>query len=298
MSPLQVAALSTALAGGGVAALTHGLRRAPRSFAQVRAAMYGAAAGGGSPRTPTSEGWIHSTAGRSATSGVAGRLGPGLLATGLTPADVVTRLVVAASLGFVTVMLSVSALVVSGSLPFSPLWVVLALLVGGAAVTVMWSDVRTKVRRARRELLHAVNDFVQLVAVGLTTDQSIEEAVRFALDAGGEGPFDLIRREIEAAPLRGIPLWEAVRGLALTHDVRELHELAGAIERQGLQGVSIAASVSGLAAAMRAASLDALEREADRANANLTGPTIGFVVATLVFLAYPLALRVTEAFGG
>jgi hypothetical protein len=48
---------------------------------------------------------------------------------------------------------------------------------------------------------------------------------------------------------------------------------------------------------MRSSALDRLERDADRANANLAGPTIGFVVTTIVFLAYPLAQRISEAFG-
>ena len=37
-----------------------------------------------------------------------------------------------------------------------------------------------------------------------------------------------------------------------------------------------------MAAAMRAKTLDQLEREADAANANLAGPTIGFVVTMVV----------------
>ena len=45
---------------------------------------------------------------------------------------------------------------------------------------------------------------------------------------------------------------------------------------------------------MRAKALDELERDADRANANLSGPTIGFVVSTIVFLAYPLAQRISD----
>jgi hypothetical protein len=65
-----------------------------------------------------------------------------------------------------------------------------------------------------------------------------------------------------------------------------------------LQGVSIGDSVSTLAASMRSTALDRLEREADKANANLSGPTIGFVVTTIVFLAYPLAQRISDAFGG
>ena len=53
-----------------------------------------------------------------------------------------------------------------------------------------------------------------------------------------------------------------------------------------------------MAASMRSAALDQLERDADRANANLSGPTVGFVIATVVFLAYPLAQRINDAFGG
>ena len=80
--------------------------------------------------------------------------------------------------------------------------------------------------------------------------------------------------------------------------VRELSEFASSIERQGLQGVSISATVASLAASMRAKALDELEREADKANANLSGPTIGFVVTTIVFLAYPLTQCISEVFGG
>ncbi len=68
--------------------------------------------------------------------------------------------------------------------------------------------------------------------------------------------------------------------------------------RQGLQGVAIGDTVATLAASMRAKALDQLERDADKANANLSGPTIGFVVTTIIFLAYPLAMRIGEAFGG
>ncbi len=80
--------------------------------------------------------------------------------------------------------------------------------------------------------------------------------------------------------------------------MRELSEFAASIERQGLQGVSISDTVASLAASMRAKALDELERDADKANANLSGPTIGFVVTTIVFLAYPLAQRISDAFGG
>ncbi len=80
--------------------------------------------------------------------------------------------------------------------------------------------------------------------------------------------------------------------------MRELSEFAASIERQGLQGVSISETIATLATSMRSKALDELEREADKANANLSGPTIGFVVTTIVFLAYPLAQRISAEFGG
>ena len=109
---------------------------------------------------------------------------------------------------------------------------------------------------------------------------------------------DILRNELGTAPQRGVPVWEALDEYGRRVEVRELCEFAASIERQGLQGVSIGETVSSLATSMRAKALDLLEREADKANANLAGPTVGFVVTTIVFLAYPLAQRISEAFGG
>jgi Flp pilus assembly protein TadB len=93
-------------------------------------------------------------------------------------------------------------------------------------------------------------------------------------------------------------VWDALRDVADVYEIRELEEFATSVERQGLQGVSISATVASMAVAMRERALDELERSADKANANLAGPTIGFVVATIAFLAYPLAQRISDAFGG
>jgi Flp pilus assembly protein TadB len=187
---------------------------------------------------------------------------------------------------------------VAGVLPPSPWWLVVVPLAALAAGWVMWSDASVRVERRRREVRQAANDLVQLLAVGLTTDQSVEQAVQFALSVGSTDSFDLIRRHLGSSARRGVPLWEALHSFGDDAGIRELGELAVSIERQGVQGVSIGETVATLAASMRAAALDELEREADRANANLSGPTIGFVVTTVVFLAYPLAMRVSEAFGG
>jgi len=298
MTPLSTAALVCTCIAAAVAAFVHGARRSPRSLAAVRARMYGPSAPGAGTVGGAPARLFEAVAIGPVGGSIDRRFGVGLNVVGWSAADVVSRVLVGAALGMFTVVFSVAALTAAGLLPLSPLWLVVAALVAGMAAWVMWSDVDTRIQRRRRELRQAANDLVQLVAVGLTTDQSVEEAVRFALAVGSSEAFDLVRRELDAAPQRGIPLWEALDSMGRAYGIRELSEFGASIERQGLHGVSIAETVATLAATMRATALDELERDADKANANLAGPTIGFVVATIVFLAYPLALRVGEAFGG
>ena len=225
-------------------------------------------------------------------------IGDGLQLIRRNVEDVAGRIVVASvSLGFATLCM-VASLMAIRVLPPSPWWMLVVIAAAVAGGTVMWGDTRSAVARRTREFRRTTADFIQMVAVGLTTDQSVEEAVQFALGVGESDLFDLLRDELATAPMRGVPLWEALDQLGRTFRQRELCEFAGSIERQGTQGVSITDTVNTLATAMRAKALDQLERDADRANANLSAPTIGFVVATMVFLAFPLAVRIGEAFGG
>jgi Flp pilus assembly protein TadB len=296
VKPLPTAAAVAVLAALALAALVRGLRPRRRSIADVHAILYATS------RTPA----VGAHGVRFVVSGLATPLaravdrvlGPGLRFVDMTASEVAARLVVSALGGFMAMLCVVSSMLAAGVLPGSPLWLVLAPLVGAAAGWIVWSDVQTRIARRRREFRRTVNDFVQLVAVGLTTDQSVDEAVHFALSVGDSDVFSALRDELASAPIRGVALWEALDQLGTWYQQRELNELGASIERQGTQGVSITDTVSTLAAAMRERALDDLEREADKVNANLAGPTIGFVVATIVFLAYPLAIRIGGAFGG
>jgi hypothetical protein len=296
MTPLTIAAASAVLAALAIACVVHGVRVQRPTFSQVRAILLPDGVMVGSGTSATSP--LHSLIERHIAAGETGFGSAAAVAFGFDPAVVASRCVVAFAIGAFAVVLSVSAMVAMGSLPLSPIWLVLALATGAAAAWVMWSDAHTKLTRRRREFRRATNDFIQLVAVGLTTDQSVEQAIEFALGVGDSEMFSLLRTELATAPLRGVPVWEALERLGATYGERELGEFGSSIERQGTHGVSITDTVNSLAASMRAKALDELEREADRANANLSGPTVGFVVTTIVFLAYPLAIRIGEAFGG
>lgn len=296
MSPLGIAAVAAALVASAIGCVVHGIRVQRPSIAQVRAILLpGNMTASGSSTSPVLR-WIERHLDGNEAGGATATGGSTPLAA--DSATLASRCVAAFAIGTFTVVLSVSAMIAIGALPLSPAWLGLAVGTGGAAAWVMLSDARTKPACRRREFRRATNDFIQLVAVGLTTDQSVEQAIEFALGVGDSEMFSLLRAELATAPLRGVPLWEALEQLGATYDQRELSELGASIERQGMQGVSITDTVNALAESMRAKALDDLEREADKANANLAGPTVGFVVTTVVFLAYPLAIRIGEAFGG
>jgi Flp pilus assembly protein TadB len=296
VSPLPTAAVVAMVMAAAIAAVVRGVRPQRRSLAQVRALLYPTesvtAVVAGEPRralagtaAPLAR-WIQRT------------LGDGLRFVDLTATDVASRMLTGVVGGIFTVACAAGTLIAIGALPASPLWAVLALAAGAMAGWIMWSDVQGRIDRRRREFRRTANDFIQLVAVGLTTDQSVDEAIQFALSVGDSTMFELLRTELATAPLRGVPLWEALDQLGRRYEQRELSELGASIERQGTQGVSITETVTTLATAMRERTLDDLERDADKVNANLAGPTICFVVTTLVFLAYPLAIRIGGAFGG
>lgn len=300
MSPLRTGALVALVLAAAAWCVAQALRRAPVSVMAARRSMFGEPGGpssatGGAATAVSSVGAAHVVM---PVGWVRQRLGDRLDLIDTTAGEVASRVVVSAAvLGF-SVLCGVVGLMTAGMLPPSPVWLVLPLLSSAMGAWVAWRGVLARIEARLGELRQAANDFVQLVAVGLTTDQSVEEAIRFALRVGESPAFRSLRSELGSAPQRGIPVWEAIDEFGRRAGVRELCEFAAAVERQGLQGVSIASTVATLAAAMRAKSLDELEREADKANANLSGPTIGFVVTTIVFLAYPLAQRISDAFGG
>ena len=297
MNPLETGALAGLLVAGGLWCVVHSLQRAPRSLAAARHRMYGSGLATSALR-PRSARWTDSLAAGAPGRWTVRHFGIGLQVLGLSPADVVTRVLTSAGIMLFVTLAATAAMTSLGLLPLSPIWLVLVLVLTTLAGWIAISDIAGKIERRGRELRQTANDFVQLVAVGLTTDQSVEEAIRFGLAVGSSEAFDALRDELNTAPQRGIPVWEALDEFGRKFGVRELSEFAASIERQGLQGVSISDTVSSLATSMRAKALDELEREADKANANLSGPTIGFVVTTIVFLAYPLAQRINAAFGG
>jgi Flp pilus assembly protein TadB len=298
VSRVQIATVAGAAIVAAALLAFRGLRPASPSIAALRARYFGISRDAGAAPASGSlrQRWSRSLAASELGLRLETRFGTDLRASGLTVPDVISRTLAAAVVAAMAAMAANGGLVVSGAVTPSPLLLALipiAAVIGAVSVA---ADLRGRSRTARASLRQAAADFVQLVAVSLTTSRSVEESIDFASRAGDGAGFDVIRHAVASAPQMGVTTWEALDVVGHTYDVPELRDLAASIERQASVGASVEQTVSTLAASMRAKALDELERAADRANSNLSGPTIGFVVGMVLLLAYPLAVRVTAAF--
>jgi Flp pilus assembly protein TadB len=224
------------------------------------------------------------------------RLGSSLRLTGLTVPTVIGQIVVTAAVAGFTTFVMIAGLVAAGVTSASPVW---WLLVPAVALLFAWRvvlDVRARAARRRTELRRVVNDFVQLLAVALTTNRSVEDALTFAADAGDGDGFELLRQTVATAQPMGITVWDALNAMADSYDLPELRGLTTSLQRQAGVGVSVAATIRTEAKSLRAKQLTELTDRADQANANLSLPTMGMVIGMVLFLAYPIMQQISDAF--
>lgn len=296
MSPTVTAVLVATLALAAIAAGVRAVRPSRLTLRGVRARVEAR------PTTVgTSEVSWPVRIGRPFTAGSIGgsvdaQLGRALRLTGHTVPNVIgTVTITVVSSGFAMIV-TTAALIAAGQVSSSPLvW----LLVPAVAALFGWrviADVRQRAARRRAELNRVVNDFVQLLAVALTTNRSVEDALTFAADAGEGFGFDLLRQTIDTAQPMGLSVWDALAAMADTYDLNQLRGLTTSLQRQASVGVSVASTIRTEAKAMRTRQLADITDRADKANANLSLPTMGMVFGMVLFLAYPVMTQISRAF--
>ena len=298
MTLLRISVIVATLAVIGVWLIARGSRPRPTPVAAVRAKFFEVAMSPATlrPRQGSYDRLVATIANSAGGRWARRKLAVDLALLELDWQDTITKIVTAAIVVGLVALAAAGVLVSTQVVPPSVLWFALPVGLGISAGTIMWSDVRSKAASARAEFGRAVNDFVQLVAVCLTTHRSIEESTRYAADAGDGRAFELIRKTLDTAPQMGLTVWEALAELGSRYQMPDLVDLAGSVARQAQIGVGVLDTVAALAAQMRSRSLDELERAADKTDSNLVGPTSLFVFGMVLFLAYPLAVRITTAF--
>lgn len=211
--------------------------------------------------------------------------------------QIVTRTLSAAIVGFITaiVVVGVVPVVVSARVP-ATLIVAAPFAVGGLAGWYQFSTIMSTLKRRYSDFRAGVAAYIQLVSVCLTTRRSSSEAVTYAADIGAGRAFETISAAVHAAPQMGLQTWEALDAVGSEYGSTELEDLASSIANVSHIGVGVESTVLAGAARMRQIGLDDMQRQADRQTAAMFGPTMLFVVGTVMFLAYPLAIRVLDAF--
>jgi hypothetical protein len=219
-----------------------------------------------------------------------------LRSAGVTIPALAARTITAAIVGVVAALVALCGVLVAGARV--PVWL---LAVGPVFVGVLtgWYQLATVVARCERrhrELRGGVAAYVQLVAVCMTTRRSMNEAVAYAADVGVGLAFETIADAVHAAPQMGVRTWEALDAVGAEYGCRELEDLASSVGHVARIGVGVDTTVAAVAGRMRQVALDDMERVADRQTSTMFGPTMLFVFGVVTFLAYPLAVRVLDAF--
>lgn len=295
MTPTTTAVLVAALSIGAVSATVRAFRPSPLTLRAVQQRVRADV-----PNRAHEPAWpdrIGRTLARGRLGALVDRhLGAAIRLVGYTVPNVIGTVVLTVVVSAFAMTVAVAALIAARLVAGSLLpW----LLVPTAAVLFGWhviADLRVRARRRKAELRRAVNDFVQLLAVALTTNRSVEDAVAFAADAGDGFGFELLRQSIDTAQPMGLSVWDALGAMADTYDLDQLRGLATSLQRQAGVGVSVAATIRTEASAMRARQLAEITDRADKANANLSLPTMGMVFGMVLFLAYPVMQQISEAF--
>ena len=301
MSPTTTALVAAAGVVAVIAALIRGFNGPRPTVRAVHARLYAPMNQTATTNRPSSASGIRDRIAYDlAASGTGRRLldrsGRAMRIADVTLPDLFAQIVTFAVVGFIASTLSIVTLISIGILPAS---VLVLPLIPALTALIAWqpiSAVQNQAAKRQRELRRVTNDFVQMVAVGLTTNRSIEEAVSYAADIGDSDGFKLLQRTVATAQPMGVPVWDALASMAETYELDELQGLSNSMQRQAGIGVNVSGTIRAEARALRAKQLGELSEAANKANANLSLPTMGMVMGVVMFIGYPITAQVLGAF--
>lgn len=190
--------------------------------------------------------------------------------------------------------LAVIAMVLGSGLP----WTVPT--VAGLAISAfMWFlpdyDVRTKAARARYEFAHAVDAYLDLVALKRIGDSGTTESLEQAARVGNGWAFVLLQDALLDARLNNEPPWDGLRRLADDLDLPDADSVADIGRLSGEDGARIYETLRARSLAVRTRLLNAQAERAKSATSQLDAPAAMLLVVMLVLLGYPLFARILSS---
>jgi Flp pilus assembly protein TadB len=192
--------------------------------------------------------------------------------------------VVCAALGRLSVQVPIS------------IWPLVCLATGLAGAVVPSLLVERSARSARRDLVHSLACWLELVALAQAGGMGIESALDAASSLAGDPSFLRIRRALDRARHAGRSPWDGLGRLGSELGVNELEELAASVRLAGTEGARIRSSLSAKSASLRRRQMADAQGRANSTTERLFLPAIVLMIGFVVFLVYPAAVTLSRLF--
>lgn len=188
----------------------------------------------------------------------------------------------------VPLVFSIFALIVTGDLVLSP---TLIAVVSAVLLVVGWfltdGQVRSQAAERRREFESALTTYLGLVSILLAGGSGIEGALQDGVEQGEGWPFQVLRRSLTDARIRGISPWTAMEETGERLGLEAMTDLASTMELAGTSGAHIRESLMTKAKALRNHHITEIEREASGRTTAMAGPTGLMMTGFVILLIYP-----------
>lgn len=165
--------------------------------------------------------------------------------------------------------------------------VVVSILVGGLLFLVPDLSLRERARHRRRELLHQLSGFLDLVSLHLSGGKGMERALAESAAQGTAWGFVEFKRALRQAQLANEPPWTAFEKLGQDLGSTELEELAAWLYLAGTSGSRVRSSLQVKARGLRERTLNEAETQAQQATERMSLPVVLMFSGFLGLIGYP-----------
>lgn len=227
----------------------------------------------------------------------AGRFGADLRLLDRSPATLLSTSVAAGAAGLLAGPLIGGLLVAAGAgVSLTGLPLAVSVVLGSVWAAIPWLSVRSEAKTRRRDVVHGLSAFMDLVALSVAAGRGVETALDRAA-ASGQGPaFDAIRATLGRSRNVGESVWTGLSRLGEEMGIPDLEELAASVGLAGEEGAKVRASLLAKARSLRFRLLAEVQEEASSAGERLAFPVCLLLFGFLLFLTYPaVALLLGQA---
>ena len=153
------------------------------------------------------------------------------------------------------------------------------------------SDLRTKAKRARREVHWALCSYIDLVALKRAGESGVVDALEGAARLADGWVFLRLRGALEQARLERIAPWDGLRRLAVEIEVPALTDIADIVSWSGRDGAAVYSALRSKGAGMRTALGNQAAEDAAAATVKLTMVGALLSLLLMVLIGYPAFSR-------